>query len=68
MAIHASRRYQFSLRLTAIINFFFASWQELISFRLTAIRSPSQRYQFSLRLTAIIDISLPHGKNRFHSA
>jgi hypothetical protein len=57
MVIHASRRYRF----------FFASWQESISFRLMAIHA-SRRYQFSLRLTAIIDFSLPHGKNRFHSA
>jgi hypothetical protein len=65
-AIHASRRYQFSLRLTGIINFslplgknrfysalwqftphgdyqfFFASRQESISFRLMAIHA-SQR-------------------------
>jgi hypothetical protein len=39
--------------LTAVIDF---------------IRASSQQYQFSLRLTAIIDFSLPHGKNRFHSA
>jgi hypothetical protein len=49
-------------------KFFFASRQESISFRLTAIHAPSRRYRFSLRLTAIIDFSLPHGKNRFHSA
>ncbi len=40
--------------ITAIINFFFASRQESISFRLTAIRA-TRRYQFLLRLTAIID-------------
>jgi hypothetical protein len=48
-------------------QFFFASQQESISFRLTAIH-PSRQYQFSLCLMAIIDFSLPHGKNGFHSA
>jgi hypothetical protein len=39
--------------LTAVIDFICASLR---------------RYQFSLRLRAIINFSLPHGKNRFHSA
>jgi hypothetical protein len=34
---------------------------------LTAIHT-SRRYRFFLCLMAIIDFSLPHGKNRFHSA
>jgi hypothetical protein len=73
--IHASRRYQFFLcltakidffppdgdsRLTAILIFFFASWQKLISFRLTAIHA-SQRYRFFLCLTAKIDFFPPDG-------
>jgi hypothetical protein len=42
-------------------QFFFASRQEPISFRLTAIRA-TRRYQFFLRLTAIINFSLLQGK------
>ncbi len=78
-------------RLTAILifssphgdyQFFFASRQELISFRLMAIHASRQLSIFCCllaridfippygdsRLTAIIDFSLPLGKNRFHSA
>jgi hypothetical protein len=54
---------QFFLRLTAIIDFFFASWQESISFRLTAIHA-SRRYQFFLCLTAKIDFFPPDGDSR----
>ncbi len=47
--------------------FFFASWQEPISFCLTAIHA-SRWYRISLCLMAIIHFSWPHGKNQFHSA
>ncbi len=46
-----------------IIDFFFASRQELISFRLTAIHA-SRRYRFFLCLTARIDFIPPDGDSR----
>ncbi len=58
-AIHASRRYQFSLHLMAIIDFFFASRQESISFRLHGDSRP---------ITALSIFSLPHGDNQFFFA
>jgi hypothetical protein len=59
-----SRRYSFGLTAAphhGNNQFFFASWQESISFRLTAIRA-TRRYRFFLCLTAIINFSLLQGK------
>ncbi len=67
MAIHASRRYRFFLRLTAIIDFSLPHGKNRFHSAYMAIHA-SRWYRFSLRLTAIIDFSLPHGKNWFHSA
>jgi hypothetical protein len=59
--IHASRRYQFSLRLTAIINFSWPHGKNQFHSAYMAIRA-TLLYRFSLRLTAIIDFSLLQGK------
>jgi hypothetical protein len=57
MAIHASRQYQFFLRLRAIIDFSLPHGDNRFHSAYTPIQT-SRRYRFSLCLTAIINFFL----------
>ncbi len=60
---HASRGLTSPLTLT-----FYLAFRPCLMALIDFIRASSRRYPFFLRPTAIINFSLPHGRNRFHSA